>query len=155
MDLSLRFHVNRPKVVHEILDGEAVIIDFNTGNYYSLDDVGTAIWSFIQQGASLSEILEGLAGRYEGERAKMESGLRNFLADLKRENLIVAANSNEAGSTAQPERRAETGSGSDKSRFKVPKLYRYSDMQELLLLDPIHEVDESGWPATKPERFDE
>jgi hypothetical protein len=28
-------------------------------------------------------------------------------------------------------------------------LERYTDMQELLLLDPIHDVDESGWPHRK------
>ena len=26
---------------------------------------------------------------------------------------------------------------------------KYDDMQELLLLDPIHEVDEAGWPVKK------
>jgi hypothetical protein len=25
-------------------------------------------------------------------------------------------------------------------------LQKFTDMQDLLLLDPIHEVDESGWP---------
>jgi hypothetical protein len=32
--------------------------------------------------------------------------------------------------------------------FTHPQLQKYTDMQELLLLDPIHEVEESGWPAT-------
>jgi hypothetical protein len=30
--------------------------------------------------------------------------------------------------------------------FVAPVLDKYTDMQELLLLDPIHEVDASGWP---------
>jgi hypothetical protein len=28
-------------------------------------------------------------------------------------------------------------------------LQKFTDMQELLLLDPIHEVDERGWPHRK------
>jgi hypothetical protein len=27
---------------------------------------------------------------------------------------------------------------------------KYSDMEDLIMLDPIHEVDESGWPHPKP-----
>ncbi len=27
-----------------------------------------------------------------------------------------------------------------------PRLETYSDMQDLILLDPVHEVDERGWP---------
>ena len=33
----------------------------------------------------------------------------------------------------------------------APVLNKYSDMQDLLLLDPIHDVDEeAGWPTNKP-----
>ena len=31
----------------------------------------------------------------------------------------------------------------------APKLTVYEDMQDLLLLDPIHDVDETGWPARR------
>jgi hypothetical protein len=35
--------------------------------------------------------------------------------------------------------------------FTQPVLEVYTDMQDLLLLDPIHEVDEeAGWPSPKP-----
>ena len=30
--------------------------------------------------------------------------------------------------------------------FVAPELKRYADMQDLLLLDPVHDVDEKGWP---------
>jgi len=33
--------------------------------------------------------------------------------------------------------------------FVLPVLERYTDMQELLLIDPIHDVDETGWPRRK------
>ena len=32
------------------------------------------------------------------------------------------------------------------AKYESPQLEQYSDMSELLLLDPIHEVDEQGWP---------
>jgi hypothetical protein len=33
--------------------------------------------------------------------------------------------------------------------FSPPVLQKFSDMQELLLVDPIHEVKAEGWPLTK------
>ena len=31
------------------------------------------------------------------------------------------------------------------------RLTRYSDLEDLLKLDPIHDVDEAGWPVAKSE----
>jgi hypothetical protein len=33
--------------------------------------------------------------------------------------------------------------------FQPPTLRKYTDMQDLLLIDPIHEVDDLGWPGVK------
>ncbi len=46
-----RFRINRPRVTHETIDGESVMIDFDTGNYYSLNPVGSAIWDLVDAGA--------------------------------------------------------------------------------------------------------
>jgi hypothetical protein len=35
--------------------------------------------------------------------------------------------------------------------WQAPELSIYEDMQDLLQLDPIHDVDETGWPARKLE----
>ena len=33
--------------------------------------------------------------------------------------------------------------------FAPPRLEKYSDLEDLLVLDPIHDVDEAGWPIAK------
>ncbi len=38
-------------------------------------------------------------------------------------------------------------SAGDRPAFEAPVLESYSDMQDLLLLDPIHDVDDAGWPV--------
>jgi hypothetical protein len=39
---------------------------------------------------------------------------------------------------------------SEMREFQPPVLESYSDMQDILLLDPIHEVDDkAGWPNPK------
>ncbi len=46
-----RFCINRPRVAHETIDGESVMIDFDTGNYHSLNPVGSAIRDLVDAGA--------------------------------------------------------------------------------------------------------
>ena len=40
--------------------------------------------------------------------------------------------------------------GSERLAFTPPKLERYTDMQEIILLDPVHKVDSQGWPRAAP-----
>ena len=35
--------------------------------------------------------------------------------------------------------------------FEAPSLEKYTDMQDLVLLDPVHEVDQTGWPRQQPD----
>ncbi len=50
------------------------------------------------------------------------------------------------------EQRHRTKARGQPAVYVKPVLQRYSDYQELLLLDPIHEVLESaGWPVAKPD----
>ena len=45
----------------------------------------------------------------------------------------------------------QTTASGETSPFVTPTLSRYTEMQDLLLLDPIHDVDDSGWPRRAPE----
>ena len=43
--------INAPDVVHEVIDGEAIMINMTTGSYYSLDGVGAAVWEIPPAGS--------------------------------------------------------------------------------------------------------
>jgi hypothetical protein len=143
----MNFTVNK-NIAHEIIDGEAVIINFDNGNYYSLNKTGAEIWDFIEKQATLMEIVEDLAGRYGGSNAEIEKNILPLLADLEKEALITIERESKSESLKQVTR-TEIESKTGQPGFEVPALNKYTDMQELLLLDPIHEVDESGWPNIK------
>jgi hypothetical protein len=136
------FRVNTPTIVHETIDEEVVIINLDKGDYYSLVNTGTEIWLAIDQGLSGDSIVEIMLEQYEGDRAEIETAINDFITQLQQEELIV---SSEAEPTTTPPSPAVT----EKKAFAVPMLQKYSDMQDLLLLDPIHEVDETGWPNAK------
>jgi hypothetical protein len=145
MNLTTRFRINSPKIVHETIDEEVIILNLNNGNYYSLDKVGACVWSFVESGATVSETVEAIARRYDGTCVDMESAVNQLMAELQQENLIVPDEAKEPGCI----KGLEVRSGTEGLVFEAPILHKYTDMQDLLLLDPIHEVDETGWPTVK------
>lgn len=150
MNSTSRFRINKPAVVNEVFDDEMVIINLNNGNYYSSNKVAADIWAFVDRGATESEIIEGVTHRYEGNPEDIEEAVTRFIAELQQENLIVPDETNKTKSIKRPDPPVETGPETGKLEFEVPVLTVYNDMQELLLLDPVHEVDETGWPGKKP-----
>ena len=142
-----RFRINTPTVTHETIDGEAVIINLDSGNYYSLVDVGSFIWALVENGASANEVQSQVSQTYHGIPSDIDRGVQELLAQLQQENLIVPVN----GAAEVADLPAVSSNGHDKPSFNPPLLHKYSDMQELLLLDPIHDVDDAGWPKPVPD----
>jgi len=142
-----RFRVNTPTVTHETIDGEAVIINLDSGNYYSLVDTGSLIWALVDRGASASEVQDLLQQNYNGDATDIDRGVQELLAQLQQENLIVPVDAAATDLTGV----LPSTNGHEKPSFNAPSLNKFSDMQELLLLDPIHDVDEAGWPKPVPD----
>jgi hypothetical protein len=65
------------------------------------------------------------------------ASLDAFMDRLVQENLVMRVSGAPASSAALPK---------GEIRFELPAMEKYGDMQDLLLSDPIHEVDEAGWP---------
>ena len=146
-----RFRVNTPTVTHEIIDGEAVIINLDSGNYYSLVETGSLIWALLEKGASASEVQNLIQQGYQGNAADIDQGVEDLLGQLQQENLIVPVDESTALDPGELRQVLPATNGHEKPSFNAPLLNKYSDMQELLLLDPIHDVDEAGWPKPVPE----
>ncbi len=146
MNLQNHYRINRPRVVYETIDGESVMIDFDTGNYYSLNPIGSAIWDLVDAGASTDEIVQTLNRRYDASQAQIQQAVDRLLSELQQKGLLVPDGSDrERPVPLLPSDPTEF----ERLSFVTPQLCEYSDMQDLLLLDPIHEVDEAGWPNIK------
>ena len=142
MDPTLR--VNAPAVVAEVIDGEAVIMDLASGHYFSTQGVGSDIWRAIEGGASRSDIVRSLVSAYDVEPHVAGSAVTSFVEELVLRKLVIESNGEPPHATPVE----AAGSGS-RLPFTPPVLNSYTDMEELLLLDPIHDVDETGWPMPK------
>ena len=141
------YKINASKVAQETIDGEVVIIHLDRGHYYSLLKTGAEIWSGIERGETTSHIVTELLQSYTGDRTEVEQAVTDLLSQLQQEELIVPDTAVRDISTEESEATFE--GASDKPAFEPPILEKYTDMEDLLLLDPIHEVDGSGWPHAK------
>ena len=148
MNAAVRYRVNNPKVVSETIDGEVVMINLESGSYYSTDKIGAEIWSFIEQRNTPVEILHSMSQRYVGSPKDIEDAILDFMKQLTDEKLIVA----DGGGDVVPGPRAPAPAAAARTPFVKPSVQKYDDMQELLLADPIHDFDEAGWPnkGTEP-----
>jgi len=147
-----RVQINSPDVIHDIIDGEAVIVNLNSGNYYSLERVGAEVWNFIALGKKISEIVTAIGHRYELEITEVDQAIKSLIDHLLKESLVVPCN--EIKQIQLEVRQVETIQSSGEFKFEAPILQKYTDMQDLLLLDPIHETDDTGWPNIKVQNND-
>jgi hypothetical protein len=128
---------NTTHVVHETIDGETILIHLGTGTYYSLVGVGSEVWQLLAAGTTREALTAQGLERYTGEALEVELGLAGFVDALLREELVTEADGAEADAHL-PE---------GQTAYAVPVLEAYTDMQEFMLVDPLHEVDEvAGWP---------
>jgi hypothetical protein len=71
------------------LEGETVLLNLETGVYFGLDEVGTAIWNALEAGASVDEIVSRLLEEFEVEADRARSDVSKFLSSLEERGLIV------------------------------------------------------------------
>ncbi|MFT5312551.1 MAG: hypothetical protein ACI9QD_000728 [Thermoproteota archaeon] len=137
------FIINAPDVVGEVIDNEAVILNLKRGLYYSCVTTASNIWQKIEAGYNLQMIYQDLSHLYQGTEQEIKDSLIAFIDDLQKNDLIREV------SIRTQESLKLTGN-IIKMDFEIPLLTVHADMKDLLLLDPIHDVDEtSGWPMPK------
>ena len=141
--LDSRYQVNSPDVVHETVDGEVVMVNLSNGSYYSMEGVGAEIWRMLVGGLPVSDIVTSICAAYEGDADVIQQSILQLVQNLGSEHLLVPSpDGDEQQSPAPPP--SENG----RVAYQAPVLHKYTDMEELLLVDPIHDTAETGWPHT-------
>ena len=148
MNVQDRYRCNEPDVIYEIYDDEVVVLNFSNGNYYSLKNTAKSVWILIVRGYSLSEIQSLFTNNSKSQKAEIRNGISEFFCSLIEDELIVSSGIKKPEKDPSCEK-AEPALDICPKPFTNPVLEKYTEMQELLLLDPIHEVSDSGWPVRK------
>lgn len=128
--VEIRLTPNRAVVAAKVIDGEAIILDITRGAYYSMDGAGAIVWTCIEKGLSIPAIARVLAERYEGTADQLQPHVESLTDHLLRESLVIMAG--DGNLTAEPLAPHE----GPRQPFTAPQLTKYTDMGDLLALDP-------------------
>jgi hypothetical protein len=124
------------QVVHETVDGETVVINLASGNYYSIAGSGADLWSRLVAGEAPEESAAALAAVHGGDGARIASAILTFHRQLFDQGLLTVR------PAEAPQAEGDLGS------WEVPRVEVFEDLRAHLLADPVHDVRRgSGWPV--------
>lgn len=136
----MTWKVTGAHIVSETIGDEVIIVDLVDGSYFSLLGCATVIWEYLKKGYSKNQILETLQSTLTAIPPDLERHLEGFVNSLIDEKLI------EPSSTGDSVSGSSSSSTSEKIAFVAPTLQKFTDMEDVLKMDPIHDFDEMGWP---------
>jgi hypothetical protein len=73
----------KPNITWRVVDGEALILDLNSGYYFSLNPVATEIWEALQSGADIPRIVQTISLKYQADARVVEHDLSELITDLR------------------------------------------------------------------------
>ena len=131
-----------PNVSARSFGDEVVAAHFVNGVYYSLLGSAAQIWDGLMAGVAVETIIARLSPLSNADAAAFAAAASRLVEALVAEQLIEPAPDAEA-TAWQPVPGAD-------GPYGVPALERFTDMEDLLQLDPVHDVEEMGWPHVNP-----
>jgi hypothetical protein len=135
------FRINEPDASTEDFQTEILAVNLKNGHYHSIRGTAVPIWRLLMAGHNVQSVSNLFASKYGVELSKAQNTVESLVKELETADLIVPGTAPESPAEDSPAWLA-TFSG----EFSEPLLESYTDMQDLLLLDPIHDVDAEGWP---------
>lgn len=138
--------LNEEKMFYDEADGIGIIINFTTGIYYSLNLIGTSIYrNVVIEGNTISDVVNYLKENKNCPE-NIEELIMNFFEGLVEKEVLIKK---EFGKQIEGKINIDE---KELSEGFEPIFDEYSEVQDLILADPIHEVDPNlGWPSRPTE----
>jgi len=112
------------RTASEVIDGEAVVINFDTKGYFGFNASATMVWSMLCAGpTTVGAATEALAEAYQRSGADVHDDVHALLAILVTEGLAASV-SDAPVATAPP---SPTGP------YTAPRVERYGTLEQLML----------------------
>jgi hypothetical protein len=129
--MSTWFRLNSPAVVFDASADDTVIINLVSGRYFRLNEASSLAWNALLASGSRDAFVASA-----GNAPELAASVDSMIEALTAENLIVPA--------------GETTAVAASWAFAGFSLESFSDLEDILGLDPIHEADpDKGWPAAR------
>lgn len=137
MESTRAFRLRDADVSAERLNGDVIAVNLKTGAYFTLSGPAADVWTAFTSGAPTSACLEALDEAYSITVPRDQ--IEGLLAECEEHGLItdVVAAAPQALSLPNDHERLS---------WARPVLEVFDDLQDLILLDPIHDTSALGWP---------
>ena len=83
----------RQSLVIQEIDGDVVILNLDSGEYYGLAEVGVEIWKRIEQPQNVQSLIDSLIADFEGDAEVIQADVLEFLNNMQEEGIIEQADS--------------------------------------------------------------
>lgn len=123
-----------PDVTYEYLDGEVIAIHFTRGTYFSMRGAAAVAFMALCEGFPI----QNLTDLYSSAPGNAAEQLRALAETWVTEGLLETTDSPEGRVIADTK---------DTVLWVEPSSEKFSDMEQLLLADPIHDVGPNAWPV--------
>ncbi|MFK7845250.1 MAG: PqqD family protein [Rhodothermales bacterium] len=134
------YELGSDQIAREQFDNETVIIDLETGLYFAVSDSGTMILNSLLDGKDIDELQSAI---HNNELITSDM-INSFISSLVEHKILRELEHSPTANTSSNE---EFNLGDCQ---EIPTVEVYKDLADLVMADPIHEVDENvGWPQKK------
>lgn len=82
------YTINTEKIVWKKTGQESVVLNIETGEYYTLDEISTTVLDLLSQGKDNASIINFLNSEYDVQRNSLEKDISALISDLKRYAII-------------------------------------------------------------------
>lgn len=141
-ELSQGFGIASDKILAKEFDGELTLINLATGVYFAAGGPAVDIWQALASGHPISAAAKRLVSRYGITESEALSHSLRIASTLVGYGLLAAT----ASAAAEPD---VSPLPSNADTWSLPWIESYGDMQDLLLLDPVHDVEGGVWPKAQ------
>ena len=76
-------------VMFRELEGETVLMNLETENYYSLNEMGTEIWKTLEKSTSIEHAYEAILAEYDVEPGELLEDMTSLIDNLVERKLLI------------------------------------------------------------------
>lgn len=91
------YTIDRKRIAWDEIDGELLIINVETGYYFSLDGVGSLIWRMLADGVDERHMVARVMSEYEVDESTARDDLHELVDALAAEELVDCRGHQEMG----------------------------------------------------------
>lgn len=88
MAVDTKFRLAQHAMFQKVVD-ETVILDTQSGQYYTLDVIATEMVELLNNGQTVSEVVSTIFDNYDSQKAVIEQDLQELIKEMQSKGLLV------------------------------------------------------------------